>query len=114
MGVKILFIIISFIIGGIVVAYIRSYDIHEKEPFYKMVIVMLWGGVWSVIVSFFLYSLLYNKGINVYDIQDAFGAILVVGPVEEGAKLLALFMAYYFIKKELNALLTRRTMRAQT
>ena len=38
------FILLSFIIGIIAVNYLRTYDIHEKEPVFKMVLVTLWGG----------------------------------------------------------------------
>ncbi|MEN8141668.1 MAG: PrsW family intramembrane metalloprotease [Thermodesulfobacteriota bacterium] len=97
---KELFIALSFIIGLFCVKYLSTFDKHEKEPFGKMFAVACWGGAWSIIVSFILYGLLRKLGIN--DLQNSFGALLVIGPVEEFAKLLALFSSYFIIREEMN------------
>jgi hypothetical protein len=51
MNVNYLFIIISFIIGFFLIDYLRSFDLHEKEPRLKMIVVSLWGGIWSIGIS---------------------------------------------------------------
>ena len=100
MNVNYLFILISFVLGFFLIDYIRSFDLYEKEPMIKMFAVTLWGGVWSVGISLFLYGLVHKIGINKYD--NIFGAVFIIGPVEELAKFLALLSSYFLIKKELN------------
>lgn len=95
-----LFISASFIIGIICVGYIRSFDEHEKEPFWKMFAVTCWGGAWSVALALLMFEGLARMGIR--DIQNSLGALLVIGPVEELAKLTAMISAYPFLKREIN------------
>jgi RsiW-degrading membrane proteinase PrsW (M82 family) len=94
------FILASFIIGLLCVAYIRSKDRYEKEPFKYLLAVTVWGGIWSWAVSGILYNLLANWG--VYDLRNAWGALLVIGPVEEASKLAALASAWLIIRNQLN------------
>lgn len=94
------FILLSFIIGIFAVNYLRTYDIHEKEPVFKMVLVTLWGGIVSIGLSTVLYVSLHLIGIQGH--QNVFGAIFVIGPVEEAAKFLALLTCYFFIRHEIN------------
>lgn len=100
MSVNQLFILLSFGIGIAATAYIRTFDTYEKEPLLKMVIVVLWGGVWSIVIADLSYGFLRAAGIG--DLRNFLGAFLVIGPVEEGAKFLALLSAYFIIRKELN------------
>jgi hypothetical protein len=37
-------ILISFVFGLMFIRYIRSYDVHEKEPVWKMLLATVWGG----------------------------------------------------------------------
>jgi len=94
------FILLSFLIGLVCVGYLRSFDRHHQEPYAKMLAVTCWGGAWSVIVSFLLYGLLHRLGVR--DLHNSLGALLVIGPVEEFAKLLALFSSYFIIKDNLD------------
>jgi RsiW-degrading membrane proteinase PrsW (M82 family) len=94
------FILLSFIIGIFAVNYLRTYDIHEKEPVFKMVLVTLWGGIFSIGLSTVLYVSLHRIGIQGH--QNVFGAIFVIGPVEEAAKFIALLTCYFFIRHEIN------------
>lgn len=97
---KSIFIAISFLIGLFCIRFIRSYDKHEKEPFLTMFIVTFWGGVWSIFIASLLYVVVHKLGIAY--IENTFGALFIIGPIEEFAKLLALFSAYFIIRKELN------------
>ena len=94
------FILLSFAIGVICVFYIRSKDRFEKEPLFILATVVLWGGVWSYVISGILYETLARWGID--NLANARGALLVIGPVEEISKLAALFSCYFFIRKQLN------------
>ncbi|WDP91564.1 MAG: PrsW family intramembrane metalloprotease [Desulfobacter sp.] len=100
MPINTLFIIASFILGFLLVAFIRTYDIHEKEPYFKMLLTAMWGGFWSVALSLAQYHLAEKLGIRIY--HNFFGAIFIIGPIEELSKFLALLSSYFFIKKELN------------
>lgn len=95
-----IFIAISFVLGLLCIRHIRGYDKHEQEPFLKMFGVTLWGGVWSVAISLLLYAVLARLGLR--DLRNSFGALLVVGPVEEFAKLFAMASAYFIYSKELD------------
>jgi hypothetical protein len=46
----------SFIIGLYCIKLLRAYDIHEKEPFSKMLMVVVVGGISSVVISLLLYK----------------------------------------------------------
>ncbi len=94
------FVFLSFVIGLFCVHYLSGYDKHEKEPLGRMFAVCCWGGAWSIIVSSILYAIVH--GIGVQDIRNSFGALFVIGPVEESAKLLALFSSYFIIRNEMD------------
>lgn len=100
MSLNLLLVLLSFVIGIAITDYIRSFDLHEKEPLLKMFLVVLWGGAWSVGISVLTYQLLVKTGLG--RIDNFFGALFVIGPVEEAAKLLALFSSYFIVRKELN------------
>ena len=93
-------ILLSFLIGILAVNYLRTYDIHEREPLFKMVLVTVWGGVFSIVLSIALYTSLQLIGIQGH--HNVFGALLVIGPVEEAAKFIALLSCYLFIRHEIN------------
>jgi RsiW-degrading membrane proteinase PrsW (M82 family) len=100
MSLNLLLVLLSFVIGIAITDYLRSFDLHEKEPLSKMFLVVLWGGVWSVGISVLTYQLLVKTGLG--RIDNFFGALFVIGPVEEAAKLLALFSSYFIFREELN------------
>jgi RsiW-degrading membrane proteinase PrsW (M82 family) len=100
MQINYLFVLISFLLGIAIINYLRSFDLHEKEPFLKMLLVTLWGGIWSIAISIFLYDMVGKTGIT--GIENVFGAVFVIGPVEEIAKFMALLLSYGFIKNEIN------------
>ena len=51
---KLILIALSFIFGLLSIRHLRTFDVHEKEPFGKMLAVTIWGGVVSVVLSLFL------------------------------------------------------------
>lgn len=88
-------IIIAFLIGIIYLVKIRNYDIYEKEPFYKLLLVTIGGGFFSIICSLVIYQFV--------DVKENFtDAIFKVGIIEEFSKLAALLAVYSFIKKDFN------------
>ncbi len=95
-----LVILISVLFGMLCIRKIRTYDIHEKEPFWKMLLAMVWGGVWSIGISLVLYRGADIVGFEI--VRNWTGALLGIGPIEEFGKLAALFSCYFFIRKELN------------
>lgn len=97
---KLLLIALSFIFGLLTVRYLRKFDVHEKEPFGKMLAVTIWGGVVSIVLSLFLYRVLQDNGINVNDGVPF--SYFFIGFVEEGAKLAALFLCWGFIRNEMD------------
>ena len=77
------FILLSFIIGIFAVNYLRTYDIHEKEPVFKMVLVTLWGGIFAIGLSTARYVSLHLIGIQGH--QNVFGVLYAVGlMIKEG------------------------------
>jgi RsiW-degrading membrane proteinase PrsW (M82 family)/Zn-finger nucleic acid-binding protein len=92
---SILIILLATIVGYIYLLIARSYDIYEKEPIGKLVLVTVLGGVVSVFVSLFLYRFVHVE----YNFLDA---IIKIGLIEELSKLLALMLLVQFIKKDFN------------
>ena len=80
--------------------WLRTLDIHEKEPFHKLFLVTLIGGVSSIFISVFIYN--YFNFLGVTNIKTILGAIFIIGPVEEGAKLITFFLLLPLIKNEMN------------
>ena len=91
-------IALSFLIGLFCIRYIQSFDKHEKEPFSKMLLVTCWGGAWSIIITVGLYMGLGYLGIS--GSKTTVGALLVIGPVEEFAKFMALLTSYFIYRSE--------------
>lgn len=82
--------VLSFLFGVYCVRYLRSYDVYKKEPLSKMLLVTFCGGVWSIGISLVLYILAHK-----IDSYSSLIATLVIGPIEESSKLLALISCYY-------------------
>ncbi len=100
MSINYLFVAISFIIGLVAVGSFRRFDLHEREPLLKMAVVTLWGGFWSIAISIFLYGIFRKMGGG--ETHTISGAFLIIGPVEEASKFIALCTAYPFLRKEMN------------
>ncbi len=97
-------IYLSALIGVIIIAWIRSFDIYEKETYISMIWAFLAGGVTSVMVALGSYEFLRLFGIEDEVISNTLGSILVIGPVEELAKLAGLVVVYYLMQKQFNEL----------
>ncbi len=97
---EIILIVLSFLIGIFCINFIRSYDRYEKEPISIMQKVTVRGGLISIILSLILYSLLEILGFK--NINNTLGALLIVGPVEEFAKIYTLYRLLPIFEKELN------------
>jgi RsiW-degrading membrane proteinase PrsW (M82 family) len=95
-----LLLVLSFLSGFIYIRFIQSYDVHEKEPLGKMALVTVVGGVVSSCCAIFLYNQLESLGIS--EIENGFGALAVVGPVEEISKLGAMLFCLIFVRKTMN------------
>lgn len=91
----ILIIISASLIGIVYLLKLRSYDIYDKEPFYKLLLMMVLGGLVSVIVSLVIYAFVETK-------ENLFDAICKIGLIEESSKLFALVILYLIIKKDFN------------
>ena len=97
-------IYLSALIGVIIIAWIRSFDIYEKETFRPMLWAFLAGGVTSVMIALGMYEFLRLFGLEDEVISNTLGSILVIGPVEEFAKLIGLVVVYALIRKQFNEL----------
>ena len=95
-----LLVTISFFAGLAIVFWLRTLDIHEKEPFFKLFLVTLIGGVSSIIISILIYN--YFNFLGVTNIKTILGALFIIGPVEEGAKLITFFLLLPLIRNEMN------------
>ncbi|WP_372794695.1 PrsW family intramembrane metalloprotease [Pontiella sp.] len=97
---KLILIALSFFFGLLSIRKVRSYDVHEAEPFWKMAAVTVWGGMVSVVISLFLYNILHSQGVSVQDGVPF--SYFFVGFIEEFGKLLALFLCWPIIKNEMD------------
>lgn len=97
---KLILIAISFLFGLLSIRHLRKYDVHEQEPFGKMLAVTLWGGLVSILISLFLYQMLGNSGISIHAGRP--WSFFYVGFVEELGKLAALFLCWPIIRKEMD------------
>ncbi|MGE5348797.1 MAG: PrsW family intramembrane metalloprotease [Actinomycetota bacterium] len=97
-------IILSAIIGIIIIAWIRSFDIYEKETFRAMIWAFLAGGITSVLIALGIYEFLRLFGFEDEAISTTLGSFLIIGPVEEFAKLAGLAVVYVLIRKQFNEL----------
>lgn len=97
-------VFLSAIIGLIIIAAIRSFDIYEKETYLTMLWAFLAGGITSVLIALGIYDFLKIFGIGDAEISTTLGSFLVIGPVEEFAKLVGLIVVYGLIKENFNEL----------
>ena len=95
-------IIFSVLIGMIIIAGIRSYDIYEKETFIAMFTAFILGGAISVFIALCLYELTEFLGIDERQMNPIVKAFVIIGPLEELSKLSGLIMVYFLLKKQFN------------
>jgi RsiW-degrading membrane proteinase PrsW (M82 family) len=95
-------ILLSALIGMVIIAWIRSFDIYEKETFAAMLWAFLAGGITSVLTALGIYEFLRLFGLDDTAISTTLGSFLIIGPVEEFAKLLGLIVVYNLIRKQFN------------
>ncbi len=95
-------ILLSAVIGFIIIGWIRSFDIYEKETYLAMLWAFFAGGTASVIIAVGIYEILQIIGIDESSMSTILGSFLVIGPVEEFAKLAGLIVVYGFIKRQFN------------
>ena len=62
--------------------------------------VTIWGGLMSIIISLFLYSILKSQGVSIHDGVPF--SYFFVGFIEELGKLLALFLCWPLIRDEMD------------
>ncbi|MBC8425996.1 PrsW family intramembrane metalloprotease [bacterium] len=90
----------SALAGFFAISRLRQYDVHEKEPWRVMLLVTLVGGAWSVAISVILYAVFDAAGVG--NVQTVLGAMLVIGPGEEGAKLLAMYSCLPLFRRHMD------------
>lgn len=95
-------IFLSLLIGILIISWIRSFDIYEKETYNAMLIAFLVGGVVSVLFSVILYRLIEGIGVSNSYISSPAGAFLIIGPVEEFSKLAGLVLIFAMMKRQFN------------
>lgn len=98
--VSIVLVLLSSLFGVLGIIILQRFDIHEKEPFMKMFYVALWGGIVSVFVSLLIYE--FHIFQHMLQRPNGVAAMAIVGPVEEFAKLLALYSCYFMIRDEMD------------
>ncbi|MCF8218913.1 MAG: PrsW family intramembrane metalloprotease [Bacteroidales bacterium] len=101
MSWSIVSIFISFLLGIFAVRYLQRFDIYAREPLWAMAFTVGFGGGAAVILSLGLYELftpiIPNNFLNTFT-----GALLVIGPIEEFAKLAGLLISWPFIRKQVS------------
>jgi len=93
-------IVASALAGVFIVARLRQLDVHEKEPWRILLLVTVVGGLCAIAVALVVYRLLDAVGIG--DVRSIAGALLVVGPVEEVAKLLGLLACLPLLRRHMD------------
>ncbi|MFO8054145.1 MAG: PrsW family intramembrane metalloprotease [Bacteroidales bacterium] len=94
-------IFISFILGVLAIRYLQRFDIYDREPYWSMLVAVLIGGFSSVFIGLALYEVImpFLPAAFTYTFT---GALLVIGPVEELAKLLGLVVCWPIIRKQIS------------
>jgi RsiW-degrading membrane proteinase PrsW (M82 family) len=93
-------IVASFVAGILVIVKIRRYDVFEREPFLALVNSMLLGGAGAWLLAAGGYQVLRTFGVT--HLNNVAGAFLVIGPVEELAKLAAFLVIYRLYAREID------------
>jgi RsiW-degrading membrane proteinase PrsW (M82 family) len=87
--------LISLLIGIIYLFFIRSFDIYEKDPWFKLFISFIIGGLLSI----FFVSVIYQFFEVEYTMSHA---IFRIGLPEEFAKLAAFYIVFWIFKREID------------
>jgi len=87
MSTELIYIVLSVLLGILCLRFLQRFDIHEKEPLWAMLGVAVWGGAWSVALALSGFWALDAVGLG--DVTVQLRPLLVIGPVEEAAKLVA-------------------------
>ena len=95
-----LLILVSFVLGLFCIHRIRLLDRYEKEPFWKLLLTTLLGGGCALLTALGLFEVMDRIGFR--DFESYFGTMLVIGPIEELAKLIGLVVVLGIIRNELN------------
>ncbi|SHI62383.1 Membrane proteinase PrsW, cleaves anti-sigma factor RsiW, M82 family [Desulfatibacillum alkenivorans DSM 16219] len=93
-------IALSTVVGLLFIARLRKYELHEKEPWRYLIAVTAWGGGVSIALASLLYVLVASWGVEI-SLQSIHGP-LIVGLVEEFAKLAAFCSGLWFFYKKMN------------
>ena len=93
------FVLISFLLGILCIRFLQSYDIHEKESFRPMLLVVFLGGVIAIAATTGLY--IWIRTWESGDFRTALGALLIIGPVEEAGKLVGMLVCSLLIRRRL-------------
>lgn len=87
--------LVSLAIGLIYIQFLRSFDIYEKDPWFKIFISFLAGGVISVFFAGLLYQFFEVE-------HNMFDAIFKIGFTEEIAKLGAFLVIFWLFGREID------------
>lgn len=92
-------ILLSLLIGIFCLRKIRSYDVHEKEPLLTLGLVVVYGGLASILITSIGYRFigLFTK----VDYSQWYWYVLIVGPLEEGAKLLGFLATLRIVRRNI-------------
>jgi len=90
---QVLVIALASFFGILYLWVIRSFDIYEKEPFFRLLLTAITGGSLAIIISLILYEFVTVR-------QTFTDAIIKVGLIEESSKFLALLLLYKLIRKD--------------
>ncbi len=101
-GQSVLYVLMSLAVGILWIAHLRRYDLHEREPWRMYILTTAWGGAASVAVTILVSLTAIPFLPDALEGKNYLHAFLVVAPVEELAKLLALLLCYPFLQKELD------------
>lgn len=92
---------ISFILGVFAIRFLQRFDVYDREPFWAMAVAVVLGGVVSVILALGIYKFLHLFIPRSFSWTFA-GAFLMIGPVEEFAKLIGLLVVWPLIRRQIN------------
>lgn len=85
----------SFAIGIIYIFFLRSFDIYEKDHWFKLFISFLAGGLIAILFAGVVYQFIDVE----HNMSDA---ILKIGITEESAKLMAFFIIFMIFGKDID------------
>lgn len=87
--------ITSLLIGVFYIFFLRSFDIYEKDPWLKLFISFLVGGLLSIFFAGVIYQFFDVE----YTMSDA---IFKIGITEESAKMIAFFIIFWLFGKDID------------